>query len=146
MLLLFALQQDYLMYLHCNTNQTNLPLEIASCLSTHKGSFLDGKSKKMMVENLGCPIEQVNLSSLSGLSINFEQQLVWKDKRKLKRRQLKKVLQKVLVRAEKYENYQETFDGHNSFSKTNPDAIFMRMKEEYIVVNSKQVMAVKRTS
>jgi hypothetical protein len=50
------------------------------------------------------------------------------------------------VRAEKYENYQETFDGHNSFSKTNPDATFMRMKEEYIVVNSKQVMAVKRTS
>lgn len=77
---------------------------------------------------------------------NFKQQLVWKDKRKLKRRQLKKVLQKVLVRAEKYENYQETFDGHNSFSKTNPDATFMRMKEEYIVVNSKQVMAVKRTS
>ena len=99
-----------------------------------------------MVENLGCPIEQVNLSSLSGLSINFEQQLVWKDRRKLKRRQLKKVLQKVLVRAEKYENYQETFDGHNSFSKNNPDANFMRMKEEYIVVNSKQVMAVKRTS
>ena len=64
----------------------------------------------------------------------------------LKRRQLKKVLQKVLVRAEKYENYQETFDGHNSFSKNNPDANFMRMKEEYIVVNSKQVMAVKRTS
>ena len=100
----------------------------------------------MMVENLACPIEQVNLSSLSGLSINFKQQLVWKDKRKLKRRQLKKVLQKVLVRAEKYENYQETFDGHNSFSKTNPDATFMRMKEEQIVVNSKQVMAVKRTS
>ena len=43
------------------------------------------------------------------------------------------------MRAEKYENYQETFDGHNSFSKTNPDATFMRMKEEYIVVNSKQV-------
>ena len=33
------------------------------------------------------------------------------------------------MRAEKYENYQETFDGHNSFSKTNPDATFMRMKE-----------------
>ena len=55
------------MYLHCNTNQTNLPLEIASCLSTHKGSFLDG-NQKMMVENLACSIEQVNLSSLSGLS------------------------------------------------------------------------------
>ena len=49
----------------------------------------------------------------------------------------------MLVRAEKYENYQETFDGHNSFSKTNPDAIFMRMKEEYIVVNSKQVIIYK---
>ncbi|MFN8649356.1 MAG: hypothetical protein U0043_05435 [Streptococcus sp.] len=42
--------------------------------------------------------------------------------RKIKRRKTKKVLRKVKddfsVRAEKYETYQETFDGRNSFSKT----------------------------
>jgi len=59
-----------------------------------------------------------------------------KDERKTQRRKLKKVLRKVKedfsVRAEKYENYQETFEGHNSFSKTDPDATFMRMKEDHM--------------
>ena len=57
-----------------------------------------------------------------------------KDERKTQRRKLKKVLRKVKedfsVRAEKYEKYQETFEGRNSFSKTDPDATFMRMKED----------------
>ena len=59
-----------------------------------------------------------------------------KDERKTQRRRLKKVLHKVKedfsVRAEKYESYQETFEGRNSFSKTDPDATFMRMKEDYM--------------
>ena len=50
-----------------------------------------------------------------------------KDERKTQRRKLKKVLRKVKddfsVRAEKYESYQETFEGHYSFSKTDTDAI-----------------------
>ena len=57
-----------------------------------------------------------------------------KDERKTQRRKLKKVLRKVKedfsMRAEKYEKYQETFEGRNSFSKTDPDATFMRMKED----------------
>uniref|UniRef100_UPI003977B9FF transposase n=1 Tax=Streptococcus suis TaxID=1307 RepID=UPI003977B9FF len=60
-----------------------------------------------------------------------------KDERKAKRRKLRKVLRKVKddfsVRTEKYETYQETFEGRNSFSKTDPDATFMRMKEEETV-------------
>ena len=56
--------------------------------------------------------------------------------RKIKRRKLKKVLRKVKddfsVRAEKYETYQKTFDGRNSFSKTDTDATFMRMKEDHM--------------
>ena len=59
-----------------------------------------------------------------------------KDERKTQRHKLKKVLRKVKedfsVRAEKYENYQETFEGRNSFSKTDPDATFMRMKEDHM--------------
>ena len=59
-----------------------------------------------------------------------------KDERKIQRRKLKKVLRKVKedfsVRTEKYENYQETFEGRNSFSKTDPDATFMRMKEDHM--------------
>lgn len=60
-----------------------------------------------------------------------------KDERKAKRRKLRKVLRKVKddfsVRAEKYKTYQETFEGRNSFSKTDTDATFMRMKEEETV-------------
>ena len=59
-----------------------------------------------------------------------------KDERKTQRRKLKKVLRKVKddfsVRAEKYESYQETFEGRNSFSKTDTDATFMRMKEDHM--------------
>nr|WP_245562999.1 hypothetical protein [Streptococcus porci] len=59
------------------------------------------------------------------------------DDRRTKRRKLRKVLRKVKddfsVWAEKYETYQETFQGRNSFSKTDTDATFMRMKEEETV-------------
>ncbi|EHI74716.1 hypothetical protein STRCR_2212 [Streptococcus criceti HS-6] len=59
-----------------------------------------------------------------------------KDERKVKRRKLKKVLHKVQndfsVRAKKYEAYQETFDGRNSFSKTDTAATFMRMKDDHM--------------
>ena len=59
-----------------------------------------------------------------------------KDVRKTQRRKLKKVLSKIKddfsVRAEKYENYQETFEGRNSFFQTDPDATFMRMKEDHM--------------
>ena len=62
-----------------------------------------------------------------------------KDERKAKRRKLRKVLRKVKddfsVRAEKYETYQETVEGRNSFSKTNPDATFMRMKDDHMGSN-----------
>ena len=37
-----------------------------------------------------------------------------------------------MQRAEKYEKYQNTFDGRNSFSKTDPDATFMHMKDDHM--------------
>jgi len=44
----------------------------------------------------------------------------------------RKVKDDFSVGAEKYEGYQETFEGRNSFSKTDPDATFMRMKEDHM--------------
>ena len=59
-----------------------------------------------------------------------------KDERKTQRRKLKKVLRKVKedfsVRAKKYEKCQETFEGRNSFSKTDTDATFMRIKKDHM--------------
>ena len=41
-------------------------------------------------------------------------------------------LRELLSRKAKYEKYQETFKGRNSFSKTDPDATFMRMKDDHM--------------
>ena len=75
---------------------------------------------------------QVLEEELETLNQNIEETAVkGKDERKTQRRKLKKVLRKVKddfsVRAEKYENYQETFQGRISFSKTDPDDTFMRI-------------------
>ena len=74
---------------------------------------------------------QVLEEELAKLNQDIEETPVkGKDERKTQRRRLKKVLRKVKedfsVRAEKYESYQETFEGRNSFSKTDTDATFMR--------------------
>lgn len=41
-------------------------------------------------------------------------------------------LRELLYRREKYDGYQEKFCGRNSFSKTDPDATFMHMKEDHM--------------
>ena len=41
-------------------------------------------------------------------------------------------LQGLLEKQKKYTGYQETFRGRNSFSKTDPDATFMHMKEDHM--------------
>ena len=41
-------------------------------------------------------------------------------------------LQELLKKQKKYTYYQETFKGRNSFSKTDPDATFMHMKEDHM--------------
>ncbi|VLT57672.1 transposase IS663-like [Streptococcus pneumoniae] len=80
---------------------------------------------------------QVLEEELENLNQDIEETAIkGKDERKTQRRKLKKVLRKVKedfsIRAEKYENYQETFQWRNSFSKTDPDATFMRMKEDHM--------------
>jgi len=42
------------------------------------------------------------------------------------------LLRELLSRKGKYAGYQETFDGRNSFSKTDPDATFMHMKDDHM--------------
>ncbi|CIR47997.1 transposase IS663-like [Streptococcus pneumoniae] len=75
---------------------------------------------------------QVLEEELEKLSQEIEETPVkGKDERKLKK-VLRKVKDDFSVRAEKYESYQEIFEGRNSFSKTDPDATFMRMKEDHM--------------
>jgi hypothetical protein len=46
------------------------------------------------------------------------------------RQALKKLEEDCLVRLEKYEQQEKTLAGHSSYSKTDPDASCMRMKED----------------
>jgi transposase len=42
-------------------------------------------------------------------------------------------LESLLMRKAKYDNYNKTFKSRNSFSKTDPDATFMRMKDDHMM-------------
>ena len=42
------------------------------------------------------------------------------------------LLAELVARKDKYEKYQSTFAGRNSFSKTDPDATFMHLKEDHM--------------
>ncbi|RYC97297.1 IS1182 family transposase [Facklamia hominis] len=91
-------------------------------------------------------VDSLSIEDIKALQFFIEQSLeevndsienwpqVSPDPRKQKRRKLKKHLRKIvddfLKRELKYAQYYQTFDGRNSFSKTDPDATFMRMKED----------------
>jgi len=55
-----------------------------------------------------------------------------KGKRKSQLQRDIETLREMLARKAKYANYQKTFRGRNSFSKTDPDATFMHMKEDHM--------------
>lgn len=60
-----------------------------------------------------------------------------RDERKQKRRRFKKYYRKIttdfMARKEKYRAYQALFEGRNSFSRTDTDATFMRMKDDHMM-------------
>lgn len=55
-----------------------------------------------------------------------------KGKRKSELQRDIELLRGLLLRKDKYAGYQETFQGRNSFSKTDPDATFMHMKDDHM--------------
>ncbi len=54
------------------------------------------------------------------------------EQQKRARRLLKKLRQESLPRLEKYERHQAILGDRNSFSKIDPDATFMRMKDDHL--------------
>lgn len=75
---------------------------------------------------------------ITELSADIEEKPIQgKNPKKQKRRRLKKHLRKLredfLPRKKKYEDYDQLFNGRNSFSKIDTDATFMRMKDDHIM-------------
>ncbi|AJS59739.1 IS1182 family transposase [Paenibacillus sp. IHBB 10380] len=62
----------------------------------------------------------------------LENRLLESPKDKPLKRAVRTLRKDLLPRLQKYERYQETLGSRNSFSKTDPDATFMRMKEDHM--------------
>jgi len=79
-----------------------------------------GEGKEINTEELKKAAEKIN-------------EALRKDPKNKKLKKAKRSLEKDFIpRQEKYERYGETFKGRNSFSKTDEDATFMRMKEDHM--------------
>jgi transposase len=85
------------------------------------------------------------LSSKHGILADTPEELLWaleqnvtapfvygRGKRKSELQRDIELLRELLGRKGKYAEYQETFKGRNSFSKTDPDATFMHMKDDHM--------------
>jgi len=79
-----------------------------------------GEGKEINAEELKKAAEKIN----EALKRNPENKSLKKAKRSLEN--------DLIPRQEKYEEYEKTFKGRNSFSKTDEDATFMRMKEDHM--------------
>jgi transposase len=96
---------------------------------------VQGKLEKLMPEL--CARHNVQTDTPEELLLELDQKVTvpfvhGRGKRKSELQRDLELLQELLSRKEKYAGYQETFNGRNSFSKTDPDATFMHMKEDHM--------------
>jgi hypothetical protein len=73
------------------------------------------------------------VSTLNDRLASLEESAENKPVKKKLKKEIKLVEKDFLVRKEKYEQYRKQFNGRNSFSKTDPEATFMRMKEDHML-------------
>ena len=94
-------------------------------------SKLEKRAEEISIGNGMLPTEPEEL--LIGLKEMFRGEYIHgRGKRKTQLQRDIEELEGMLQRKEKYAGYQETFKGRNSFSKTDPDATFMHMKEDHM--------------
>lgn len=91
------------------------------------------------LEELGENRQEITATEIDNQVKKLEKQLSNKTKKqysendKVKSKALKKLKSDFLPRARKYEHYKSLFNGRNNFSKTDPDATFMCMKEDHML-------------
>ncbi|WP_143812496.1 IS1182 family transposase, partial [Paenibacillus sp. VTT E-133291] len=74
----------------------------------------------------------ITSEKLEQMTQTLEAQLVEKPKDKRLKKAARTLRKDLLPRLQKYEQYQTLLGDRNSFSKTDPDATFMRMKEDHM--------------
>lgn len=83
------------------------------------------------LEELGEDSE-IDSEKLKELAERLSKKLEGEPENKAAKKAQKMINSDYLPRMKKYEQYEEIFDGRNSFSKTDHDATFMRMKEDHL--------------
>lgn len=74
----------------------------------------------------------VSSEDLKKLADRMSEKLIENPENKQIKKKLKILRNDFIPRMEKYEQYEKTFNGRNSFSKTDQEATFMRMKDDHM--------------
>lgn len=91
----------------------------------------DERYREKDLEELGEEAE-IDSEGLKELAKRLNEKLKTKPEDKQLKKAVKKLEKDYLPRLAKYERYEQRFEGRNSFSKTDPDATFMCMKEDHM--------------
>jgi transposase len=106
-----------------------LEKEIIPAIEREKKEELSVKEMEEVVEKLDEKIEEYN-KEIEASEVGSERKKL-RSERKLPK-QSRKQFMDFITRKQKYQNDMEIFGGRNSYSKTDPDATFMRMKDDYM--------------
>jgi transposase len=107
-------------------NKAKLEANIASVLADIDSQINQDQSE-LNSDETPKPIDSRELKKkMDQLNANIQ------EKSKATQKQLKKLEEDYLPRLEKYEHQLEILGDRNSYSKTDPDAVFMRMKEDHM--------------
>lgn len=113
-----------------NKNETKMFVKILKCIETINLEYITNFA--ITKETLLDDIEKV---------LNYLEEKRQQDKiefvhgigkRKTKLQKLKEELENYYERQKKYNTHNQLFDGRNSYSKTDPDATFMHMKNDHM--------------
>ncbi|WP_243458156.1 IS1182 family transposase [Sporosarcina sp. Te-1] len=108
--------------------------EIAQAEGLELGSLPEDEAEPGQLADLAAQLEkqaELLTKEMEGTK-EMPTRKVLRTKRSVLRKSVKRIRQDFLPRMEKYAQHHATFGDRNSFSKTDPDATFMRMKEDHM--------------
>lgn len=111
-------------------NEAKMFVKIQSCIEEINSTYMTGLkvTKETLLDDL-----KITLSYLE--EKREQEQMVFVHgigKRKSKLQKFTEELQEFYNRQEKYDTHNQLFEGRNSYSKTDPDATFMHMKDDHM--------------
>ncbi|MCM3742450.1 IS1182 family transposase, partial [Oceanobacillus luteolus] len=106
-----------------------LEKEIIPAIERENQEELSVQEMEKVVEKLDEKMEEYN-EKIEACEVGSERKKI-RSERKFPKR-ARKQFEDFIIRKQKYQNDMEIFGNRNSYSKTDPDATFMRMKDDYM--------------